>query len=259
MQDYTQKLHDALVKAERALCYVLGFNLEPFNSYADLYKLIKPYQLSSNCEDVPQMAWDFLILRSAHQLLAMYSSAVMQKSSHSSSHGSIGSSISPYTVTDVNKAHLGGTLFKNSGFLQLIFYLWVIFLTWKHVPPQHTVCDDWCKSDPCILTALRNSVCFTAVRQQCTSNMPHGRWQWQQECWHALSLDKASASQAHSRGGMGSSILQNSKVNVPAFVEARINTMPCSKSGLPDGSSANAQNISSSAAAPELVNAHANW
>ncbi|KAK9832201.1 hypothetical protein WJX74_002645 [Apatococcus lobatus] len=60
--DYTQKLHEALVKAERALCYVLGFNLEPFDSYTDLYKLIKPYQLSSNCEDVPQMAWDFLIL-----------------------------------------------------------------------------------------------------------------------------------------------------------------------------------------------------
>ena len=107
MQDYTQKLHDALVKAERALCYVLGFNLEPFNSYADLYTLIKPYQLSSNCEDVPQMAWDFLILRSAHHLLPVYLSAVMQEGSHPSSNASMGCSTCHSCLNNVNKAHPG--------------------------------------------------------------------------------------------------------------------------------------------------------
>ncbi|KAK9865153.1 hypothetical protein WJX84_006949 [Apatococcus fuscideae] len=60
--EYTQKLHEALIKAERALCYVLGFDLEAFNGYADLVNLIKPYHLKDGCEHVPQVAWDFLIL-----------------------------------------------------------------------------------------------------------------------------------------------------------------------------------------------------
>ena len=101
VQDYTQKLHDALVKAERALCYVLGFNLEPFNSIADLYKLIKPYQLSSNCEDVPQMAYDFLILRSAHHLLPIFLTAVMQEGSHSSGDSSMGCSRYHFSFSNI--------------------------------------------------------------------------------------------------------------------------------------------------------------
>ncbi len=56
-------MHEALIKAERALCYVLGFDLEAFNGYADLVNLIKPYHLKDGCEHVPQVAWDFLILR----------------------------------------------------------------------------------------------------------------------------------------------------------------------------------------------------
>lgn len=63
--------------------------------------------------------------------------------------------------------------------------------------------------------------------------MPHGQWQWQQECWHALSLDKASASRAHIRGGMGSFILQNYKVHAPGLVAVQIYTLPSSRLSMP--------------------------
>ncbi len=63
-QEYTQKLHDALVKAERALCYVLGFDLECDNGYADpLSHIVPHYHLQHGCEGVAQVAWDFILLR----------------------------------------------------------------------------------------------------------------------------------------------------------------------------------------------------
>ena len=66
LQGYMQKLHDALVKAERALCYVLGFELESVNGYMhpeNFLDLVNKHHLTAGYKDVPQVAWDFILLR----------------------------------------------------------------------------------------------------------------------------------------------------------------------------------------------------